>query len=197
MFFTSEFSRVVTRFDDCTLFNANFDAHSQRRRQAFVQKRNSFLFTKNCSRRWNFYLSCIWFLWWIKVTLKAEQSKSQKYYFEKGILGHTLLDCAQETTQTVSVIDKVAFIDFVKAFDSESNNDMHVCSTEPYIHSLTEIDSESKLSEMVVSQNDLATGFSKELNSCDLQCPNWPAIPNEKNSIKNSFLSSVPLNICC
>ena len=60
---------------------------------------------------------------------------------KKGILGYTILDCTQETTQTMSVIDNAAFIDFVKAFESELNNDMHVCSTEPYNYSLTEIDS--------------------------------------------------------
>ena len=33
----------------------------------------------------------------------------------KGILGYTLLDCTQETTQTMSVVNNVAFINFVKA----------------------------------------------------------------------------------
>ena len=47
----------------------------------------------------------------------------------KGTLGYTLLDCTREKTQMMSVIDNVAFIDFVKAFVSELNNDMHVCST--------------------------------------------------------------------
>ena len=59
----------------------------------------------------------------------------------------------------MSVIDNVAVIKFVKAFDSELNNDLHVCSTEPYIYSLIEIDSQKKLSEMVVSENALATPF--------------------------------------
>ena len=87
------------------------------------------------------------------------------YFIIKGILGYTLLDCTQETTQTMSVIDNVAFIDFVEAFDSELNKDMHVCSTEPYIHSLTETDSQNKLSEMAVSQKELATDFSNEVKS--------------------------------
>ena len=52
---------------------------------------------------------------------------------KKGILGYTFLDYTQGTTQTMSVIDNAAFINFVRAFDSEMNNDMHVCSTEPYI----------------------------------------------------------------
>ena len=63
----------------------------------------------------------------------------------KGILGYTILDCTHETIQTMSVVDNAAFINFVKAFDSELNNDMHVCSTEPYLYSLTEIDSRNKL----------------------------------------------------
>ena len=60
-------------------------------------------------------------------------------------LRYTFLDCTQETTQMIRLSDKVAFIDFVKAFDSELNNDLHVCSIEPYIHSLNEIDSRIKL----------------------------------------------------
>ena len=48
---------------------------------------------------------------------------------------------------------------------------MHVCSTEPYIYSLTEIDSRNKISEMAVSQNELATGFSDELKSLQPQMP--------------------------
>ena len=84
---------------------------------------------------------------------------------KKVILRYTLLDCTQETTQTMSVIDNVSFIDFVKAFDSDFNKDMHVCSTEPYIYSLTEIDSRNKLSEMAVSQNELATECSNEVKS--------------------------------
>ena len=90
---------------------------------------------------------------------------------KKGILGYTLLDCTQETTHTMSVIDNVAFIDLVKAFDSELNNDMHVFSTEPYIYSLTEIDSRNKLSEKAVSRNELATDFSDEVKSLQPQMP--------------------------
>ena len=59
----------------------------------------------------------------------------------KGILGYTRLDCTQETTKTMSVIDNVGFIEFVEALDSELNKDLHVCSTEPYLFSLTKIDS--------------------------------------------------------
>ena len=46
---------------------------------------------------------------------------------KKGILGYILHDCTHETTQTMSVIENVAFIDFVKAIDSELKQDKHVC----------------------------------------------------------------------
>ena len=80
---------------------------------------------------------------------------------KKGILGYTLRDCTEEATQKMSVIDNVAFIDFIKAFNSELNNDMHASSNEPYIYSLTEIDSRNKLSEVAASHTELATDFSK------------------------------------
>ena len=80
---------------------------------------------------------------------------------KKGILGYTPLDCTQEKTQTMSLIDSVVFIYFVKAL----NIDMHVCSTEPYIYSLFEMDSLNKLSQMSVSQNEMATDFSNEVKS--------------------------------
>ena len=50
---------------------------------------------------------------------------------KKGLLGCTLLDCTQKMTQTLSVIDNVAFVDFVKLFDPELINDLHVCATKP------------------------------------------------------------------
>ena len=72
------------------------------------------------------------FTWWIKVSTNVEQPKSQiVLLLKKGIPGYTRLDCTQETTETMSVINIVAFIESVKAFDSELNNDMHVCSNEP------------------------------------------------------------------
>ena len=49
---------------------------------------------------------------------------------KQGIFFHILLDCTEEMTKTMSVIDNFAFIDFVKAFDSELSIDMHFCSTE-------------------------------------------------------------------
>ena len=55
----------------------------------------------------------------------------------------------------MNVINHVAFLDFVQALDSELINDLHVCSTEPYIYSVTEIDSQKK-SKMAVSQIRLA-----------------------------------------
>ena len=90
---------------------------------------------------------------------------------KKGLFGYAFLDCTQKTTQTMSVIDNAAFINFVKEFDAEVNNDMHVCSTEPYIYSLTEIDSRNKLSETAVSQNELATDFSSEVKSLQPRMP--------------------------
>ena len=90
----------------------------------------------------------------LKYPLMLNNPNPNSITIRKGILGYTFLDFIEETTQTMSVIDNVAFIDFVKAFDSELNNNMHVCSTEPYIYSLTEIDSRNKLSEMAVSQNE-------------------------------------------
>ena len=111
---------------------------------------------------------------------------------KKGILGYTLLDCTQETTQPMSVIDNVAFIDFVKAFDSELNNDMHACSAEPYIYSLTEIDSRNKLSEMPVSQNELATDFSDEVKSLQPQMPKLACDIKRKQPNENFFSEFSP-----
>ena len=79
--------------------------------------------------------------------------------FKKEIISYTLLDCTQETAQTMSVIDSVVLIEFVQAFDPELNNDLHVCSSEPYFYSLTEIDSRKKLFDMAVSRNELARNF--------------------------------------
>ena len=49
---------------------------------------------------------------------------------------------------------------------------MHVCSTESYIYSLIEIDSRNKLSEMAVSQDELAMDFSNEVKSLQPPMPN-------------------------
>ena len=43
------------------------------------------------------------------------------------------------------------------------HKDLHLCSTEPYIYSLTAIDSRKKLSRMTLSQDELATDFSNEV----------------------------------
>ena len=90
---------------------------------------------------------------------------------KKAYLGYTLLDYTQETTQTISVIDNVAFTEFVKAFISEWNNDLHVCSTEAYIFTLNEIDSLNKPSEMDTGQNELAADFSNEVKSLQPRIP--------------------------
>ena len=88
----------------------------------------------------------------------------------KRILRYTLLDSVRETSQ-MSVVDNVAFSEFLKAFDSQWNEDLHVCSTEPYIYSLTEIDTRKQMAESAVSQNELATDFSNEAKSLQPKMP--------------------------
>ena len=90
---------------------------------------------------------------------------------KEGNPGYTLLHCNQEMTKTMSILDNVALIGFVKAFDSELNKDKHACSTEPYIYSLTELDSRNKLSEMAVLQNEIGTDFSNEVKSLQPRMP--------------------------
>ena len=111
---------------------------------------------------------------------------------KKGILVYTLLDYTQETTQMMSVIDNVAFVDFVKAFDSEMNNDMHLCSTEPYICSLTKIDSHNKLSKMAVSQNELATDYSTEVKPLQAQKPKLTCDTKRKQLNEKFFAEFSP-----
>ena len=123
-----------------------------------------------------------------KYPLMLNNPNPKSITIKNGILGYTLLDCTQETTQTMSVIGNVAFIDFVKAFDSELNNDMHVCSTEPYIYSLIEIDSRNKLSEIAASQNELATDFSDELKSLQPQMPKL-ACDIKRKQLNQKFFS--------
>ena len=125
-----------------------------------------------------------------KYPLMLNNPNPNSITIKKGILGYNLLDCTQETTQTMIVIDIVAFIDFVKAFVSELNNDMHVCSTEPYIYSLTEIDSRNKLSEVAVSQNELATDFSDEVKSLQPQMPKLPCDIKRKR-LHEKFFSEI------
>ena len=127
-----------------------------------------------------------------KYPLMLNNPNPNSITIKKGILGSTLLDFTQETTQTMSVIDNGAFIDFVKAFDSELNNDMHVCSTEPYIYSLTEIDCRNKLSETAVSQNDLATDFSDEVKSLQPQMPKLPCDIKRKQLNEKFFSEFSP-----
>ena len=109
---------------------------------------------------------------------------------KKGILGYSRLDYTQETTQMMSVIDNVAFIDSVKAFDSEVNNDMHVSSIEPYNCSLTEIDSRKKLSELALSQNELATDFSNEVKSLQPRMPKF-ACDTKRKQLNEEFFSEL------
>ena len=52
-----------------------------------------------------------------KYPLMLKNPSPNSITIKKGILGYTLLDFTQQTAQMMSVIDNVAFIDFVKAFD--------------------------------------------------------------------------------
>ena len=89
----------------------------------------------------------------------------------------------------ISVIDKVALTETVKASEPELDNDLKVRSNGTSIYSLTEIDSRNKLSEKVQSQNELATEFSNEVNSLEHRMPKWPAILNKNNSMQSSLVS--------
>ena len=89
----------------------------------------------------------------------------------KGIFGYTLIDSVRETSM-MSVVDNGAFNEYLKPADSQWNKDLHVCSTEPYIYSLTEINSRKRMTESAVSQNESATDFSKEAKSLQPKCLN-------------------------
>ena len=127
-----------------------------------------------------------------KYPLMLNNPNPRSITLKKGILGYTLLHCTQETTQTMSVIDNVAFIDFVKAFDSELNKDMHVRSTEPYIYSLTGIDSRNKLSEMAVSENELAAGFFNKVKSLQPRMPKLACVTKRQQLGKEFFSEFSP-----
>ena len=147
-----------------TLIAKDEDKHLFRKRTSFRSHKNvldtgSYTYHVYCSHDES------------KYPLMLNNPNPNSITIKKAILGYTLLDCTQEMTQTMSVVDNVAFIKFVKVFDSELNNDIHVCSTEPYISSLTEIDSRNKLSEMAVSQNEIATDFSNEVKSLQPRMP--------------------------
>ena len=123
-----------------------------------------------------------------KYSLMLNNPNSNSITLKKGILCYTLRDCNQEMAQTMSVLDNVAFIDFVKAFDSELNNDMYVSSAEPDISSLTEVDSRNKLPQMAVSQNELATDFSDEVKSLQPQMPKL-ACDIKRKQLNEKFFS--------
>ena len=78
----------------------------------------------------------------------------------------------------MSIIDNIAFTEVLKAFDSELNNDLQVCSFEPYIYSIKEIVSRNKFSKMAASQNKIATVF---YNECK---PSQPQMPKLASHIK-------------
>ena len=74
-----------------------------------------------------------------KFPLMLNNQNPTSITIKRGILGYTLLDCTQETTQVMSVIENVAFIEFLEASDPEMNNDLHLYSTESYIYSLPKL----------------------------------------------------------
>ena len=123
-----------------------------------------------------------------KYPLMLNNPNTNSINNKKGTLGFTLLDCTQETAQTMSVSDNVSFINFVRAFDSELNNDMHVFSTEFYHCSLTELDSRNKLSEMAASQNELATDFSDEVKSSQPRMPRL-SCDTKRKQLNEKFFS--------
>ena len=87
----------------------------------------------------------------------------------------------------MSVIDNVACIEFVQASDPEMNNDLHLCSTETYIYSLTEIDAGNKLSGMTVSHDVITTDFSDEVKSLQPQIAKLALDVKRKQLEKSSF----------
>ena len=123
-----------------------------------------------------------------KYPLTLNKPNPNSITIEKGNLAHTLLDCTRDTTQKMSVIDNVAFIDFVRAFDSELSKDMHLCSTDSHLYSLTEIDSRNKLSKMSVSQSELATEFSNEVKTLPPRMPNV-ACDTKQQQLGEDFFS--------
>ena len=109
-----------------------------------------------------------------KYLFLLNNPKLNSITIKKGIFVYTSLDCTHQMTQTMSVIDNVAFIEFVKAFTSDLNKDLHVCSTEAYIYFSTEIHSRNKQSEMVLPQNELAMDFPNEVKSSQPRLPKMP-----------------------
>ena len=180
------------------------NSYSERRGQTFVSKKTSFRLHENVLDIgiYTYYVHCSHDE--SKYPLMLNNQIPNSITNKNGILGYTLLDGTQERTQTMSVIDNVAFIDLVKLFDSELSNDMHVSSTEPYIYSFTEIDSRNKLIEMAVLQNELATDFSNEVESLQPRMPKLACdtkrkqlgeeffsefSPTERIFLKNSYFS--------
>ena len=85
--------------------------------------------------------------------------------FRQDILGYPLLDCDGDMAQKKSVVDSLAFTEFLKFSVSEWNHQMHVCSLAPYIYSLTEIDSNIQFSQNIFSQDELATDVNDGVKS--------------------------------
>ena len=87
----------------------------------------------------------------------------------------------------MSVIDNIACIDFVKASDCELNIDLNVFSTIPHTYSLTESDSRNKLSEMAVSQIEVATDFYNEVKTLQPRMPKLTCDTERKQLDEVSF----------
>ena len=117
-----------------------------------------------------------------KYPLMLNNPNPNSITIRKGIFGYTLLDNVRKTLQMMSVVDNVAFIEYLKASDSQWNKDLHVCSSEPYIYSLTEIDSRKQMAKSAVSQNELETDFSNEMKSLQ------PKMPKLASDIKRKQL---------
>ena len=73
---------------------------------------------------------------------------------KKGVLDYTLLDSPQKTTVMMSGIDNIAPMEYVEASNWENNKDLLDCSTEPYLYSVTEINSRNKLSDKLISKTN-------------------------------------------
>ena len=127
-----------------------------------------------------------------KYPLMLSNPNLKSITIKKDSLGYSLLDCTQKTIETTSVIDNVAFINFVKALDSELNNGMHVCSTEPFFYSLTELDSRNKLSSMAAPQNNLATDCSNEVKCLQPRMPKLACDIKQKQLIEKFFSEFSP-----
>ena len=92
----------------------------------------------------------------------------------------------------LSVIHNVSFFEFFLAFDPEVTKHLHVWSTEPYIYSFTEVDSQNNFSGMTESQDELAADFSNEVNSLQPQIAKKARAVRRKQFAGNVFFEFSP-----